>query len=66
MEAFVLLGYYKALVGSTYQEILLDIPEERKFLFGWIVPHSVSVFSIKFKLKYVQKIMLICISGTTG
>jgi len=59
VEAFVILGCYTALFGSTNQEILLNIPGERKFLFGWIVPHSVSVFFIKFKLKYVRKLILI-------
>jgi hypothetical protein len=66
VEAFVLLGCYAALVGNTYQENLLNIPEEGKFLVGWIVPHSVPVFFIKFKLKYFRKLILIRISGITG
>jgi hypothetical protein len=34
VEAFVLLGCYAALVGNTYQENLLNITAERKFLVG--------------------------------
>jgi hypothetical protein len=66
VEAFVLLGCYAALVCNTYQQSLLNIPEEGKFLVEKIVPHSVSVFFIKFKLKYLRKLILIQISGITG